>query len=113
LTFKIDFNTNRIAYEIDGLEAIKQTIYLTLRTDRYKYLIYSFNYGNELYEIIGKEKEFVEIETKRCIREALLQDDRIQDVTDYKFTWSNRSVLVTFTVHTNIGILESEVNIDV
>ena len=62
---------------IDGKEAVRQAIYLILNTERYAWLIHSWNYGVELHSLIGQDPDFCIPEIERCVREALLQDDRI------------------------------------
>lgn len=52
-TFFIDFEKGRISGFVDEREAVKQAIMLILNTERYKFLIYSWNYGVELEELIG------------------------------------------------------------
>ena len=71
---------DRITGYIDGLEAIKQAVYLILNTERFEYIIYSWDYGVELYDLFGEPIDFVKSELKRVIKEALEQDDRIIDV---------------------------------
>ncbi|MEN7878670.1 DUF2634 domain-containing protein, partial [Clostridioides difficile] len=60
----------------DDVEALKQTIFLILNTERYQHLIYSWNYGVELNDLIGEPISFVIPELERRIKEALIQDDR-------------------------------------
>lgn len=48
-------------------------------------------------------------ELKRLIKEALIQDDRIEDVTNFEFTNSKNSLNVKFTVQTTDGVnIEAE-----
>jgi len=82
LTWKLDFENKRITQMIDGLEAVKQAAFVILETERFRYLIYSFNFGSELQGLIGKSPLLVRSEIQRLVREALLQDDRITDVRD-------------------------------
>lgn len=86
-------------------------IYLSLSTERYAYLIYSWNYGVELVELIGQPKEYALPEIKRCITEALLQDDRITAVDGFEFETGKKTVHVTFTVHSIFGDLEVETDV--
>lgn len=115
LTYKIDFEKRRIVGMVDGLEAIKQAVYLILRTERYEYLIYSTNYGSELRGLIGMEPAFIQSELKRRITEALTQDDRIEDVTNFETEINGDSATVRFTVVTNLGnfTVEQEVRLRV
>lgn len=111
LTYALDIEHNRIRGKVDTIESLRQAIYLILNTERYEYLIYSWNYGVELRELIGKPKEYALPEIKRCITEALLQDDRITAVDGFEFETGKKTVRVTFTAHTIFGDIESEVEI--
>lgn len=106
LTYALDVENGRIRGKVDGRESLRQAIYLILSTERYAYLIYSWNYGVELAELIGKPKEYAYPEIKRCIAEALLQDDRIEAVDSFDFKTEGKRVQVTFTVHSIFGELE-------
>lgn len=58
LTYALDIEHRRIRGMVDELESLRQAIYLILSTERYAYLIYSWNYGVELVELIGQPKEY-------------------------------------------------------
>lgn len=110
-TFFIDFEKGRISGFVDEREAVKQAIMLILNTERYKFLIYSWNYGVELEELIGTHPDIVEDEVERLISEALLQDDRITAVYDFEFSRNRDTLLVSFkvdSIYGDIGI-ETEV----
>ena len=111
LTYALDAENGRIRGKVDGLEAVKQAVYLVLSTERFAHLIYSWNYGAELDGFIGQPKEYVLSEIKRRISDALLQDDRITAVDNFKFETKKNSVHVIFTVHSVFG--ETEVTTDV
>jgi len=96
---------DRIQGYIDGLDALKQAIYKVLNTERYEYPIYSFNYGIELENLIGKDPVYVQIELKRRIRECLLRDDRITEVDNFKFEFNEDQLKCTFDVHSIFGNL--------
>lgn len=100
-TYKI--KDNRIVGFCDGIEALKQAIYLILNTERYEYLIYSDDYGSELKSLIGKDRDIAESEHKRRIKEALIQDDRINNVDNFIFKYDGDGVLIEFTVFSIYG----------
>lgn len=102
-TYRIDFEKGKTIGFCDGLEALKQAIYLILNIERYEYLIYSWNYGSELNELIGKQKDIAESEFKRRITEALLQDDRINNIDNFIFKYDKDCVQVEFTVFSIYG----------
>lgn len=107
-TFKILTDKKRILGKCDNLEAIKQAVYLMLNIERYKYVIYSANYGVELLDLIGQAIPYVLPELKRRITECLTQDDRITAVENFEFEVNKKTVHCTFTVHSNVGSFESE-----
>jgi len=107
-TFKLDIERGVVFGTIDGIEAMKQAIFLILNTERFRHIIYSWNYGSEFSDLIGKPKPLVMPELKRLITEALKQDSRITDVKDFSFTSDKGKVNVTFTVVTIFGEIESE-----
>lgn len=108
-SWRIDLNNKSVSGLVDGLEEVKQTIFKILNTERYKYLIYSWNYGVELEDLYGKHVSYVCAELKRRITEALVQDDRIESVDSFVFdTSKKRIVTVKFTVHTILGDTEAE-----
>lgn len=93
----------------DSLEAVKQAIYKILNTERYQYLIYSWNYGVEFIDLIGEPISYVCPEIQRRITEALMQDDRIESVGDFEFDTSKRhEVVCTFVVRTIFGDIAEE-----
>ncbi len=110
-TFKIDFNTNRIVGIIDGLEAVKQAVFLICKVERYKYLIYDWNYGVEIDELIGENIYYVVPELKRRFTEALLQDDRVLRVDNFRVSANRGSVYMVFDVHSIYGEFEQEVEV--
>ena len=105
-TYKI--KDDRIVGFIDGKEALKQSIFLILNTERYEYIIYSHDYGSELKALIGKDKDIAESEYKRRIKEALIQDDRINNVDNFIFNYDGDNVLIEFIVFSIYGEFSME-----
>lgn len=113
LTYALDIEHGRIRGMVDELESLRQSIYLILSVERYQYPIYSYNYGVELVDLIGQPKDFVMSEVKRRITEALTQDDRINSVDCWEFESTKNALIVTFTVHSIFGDIETKKEIDV
>jgi len=109
-TYGMDLqNGEHIRGYTDGLEAMKQAIFKILNTERYQYVIYSWNYGIELKDLFGMPLSFVCPELERRIREALTQDKRITGVTNFTFDSTQRGTLhTTFTAHTIFGDVKAE-----
>lgn len=108
LTWKLDEKRKQIRAKIDGLEAIRQAIYCMLRTERFEHEIYSEDYGSELTDLFGQPIAFVEMEVENTITETLIQDDRIEAVTDFSFSEIPYGLEVSFTAETVEGRLNME-----
>ena len=109
LNYKMILDGDRIINKCDKLEAMKQVIYKILNTERYQYIIYSWNYGIELMDLFGMPVIYVIPELERRITEALIQDERIESVDDFEFDSSEkRTVKASFTVHTIFGDVQTE-----
>jgi Protein of unknown function (DUF2634). len=107
-TYRIHIDENYISGHIDNLSALAQAIYLVLNIERYDYLIYSWNYGVEFKNLIGRNTSYVIPEVKRRIIEALSQDARIRRVDDFRFESDSNKLHVIFMVTSIYG----EISID-
>lgn len=108
-TFRMNAAEELICGAASDLEAMKQAIFKILQTERYENLIYSANYGVELADLFGQPLSYVQPELERRISEALLQDERIQSVSDFAFEQVGKGeLLVTFKVGTVFGDISSE-----
>lgn len=105
--------SERVLGRVDGLEAMRQAIYLILSVERYDYLIHSWNYGVELRDLYGMPTSYCIPEIERRIREALLQDDRISAVDGFSFEEDRGKIHATFTVTTDYGAVEAERTVDI
>lgn len=112
-TFFIDFINNKVVGTVDGVEAVKQAVFLILNTERYENMVYDWDYGFETQDLIGMPIGYIYPELKRRIEEALTQDNRIESVEAFDFEKSGAVVTVSFTVISKQGIFETatEVNI--
>lgn len=107
--YRMLLESNRVVGTCDGKEAMKQVIYKILMTERYRYVIYSWNYGVELEDLFGMPVSYVCPELERRIAEALTQDDRIVEVKDFSFDTSRKGVVsATFTAVTDVGNITAQ-----
>ena len=112
-TLKMDHDYKTINGTIDQIQAVEQAVFLILTTERYQWLIFSWDYGVELQNLIGKDPEYCIPEIERRIREALLQDDRITAVENFQFELNKRKVLTTFTVISIFGGITTALEVDI
>lgn len=101
-------SSEKIEGFVDGVDALKQSIYKILSTERYEYPIYSFSYGIAWKNLIGEDAPYVRAEMKRMIQEALLKDDRILEVDGFQFEFSGDVCRCTFQVSSIYGTFEEE-----
>ena len=86
---------------IERNEGIKVWVYKALLTPRYDYSIYSWDYGSELMDLIGKAytPSLTKEEAKRYIKEALLINPYILEVdvidTDFKDSMLSANIKIT------------------
>lgn len=104
---------DRINGYVDEIDAVIQAVYLILSTERYEFLIYSWDYGVELLDLFGKPLSYVMAALPRRIKEALTQDDRIDDVTDFEFEKTGSALHTKFTVVSNVGNIPVEMEVEV
>ena len=96
---------------IKGNDAIKVWAYKALLTPRYNYSIYSWDYGSELMDLVGKAytQSLTKEEAKRYIKEALLINSYILEVTVLDTSFGNGILNADIKIVTIYG--ESEVTI--
>lgn len=109
----VDSVPSRIDGYIDDLDAVQQAILLILSTERFEYLIYSWDYGVELVDLLGKPMSYVMSELPRRIEDALMTDDRIESVTDFEFTVNGNKLHTSFKVVTSVGTLNTELEVNI
>ena len=113
-TYKIEWERGRVQGYTDGQEAMMQAVRKILQTDRFAYLIYSWSYGMEWNKVIGKDLPIVRARMLPLLKEALLSDSRIRELTNFKLTaGSKRTVIVSVTVGTIFGPVSQEVTMNV
>jgi hypothetical protein len=107
-TYKMHLDESIILGYADKLDAMVQVIFSILNTERYQYVIYSWNYGIELVDLYGQPVSYVIPELKRRITEALTWDERIIGVDNFSFNVDKGKITCNFTVHTIFGDIETE-----
>lgn len=108
-THMMNFDRGVITGYVDEQEAMKQAIFKILSTERYQYVMYSWDYGIELADLYGEPISYVCPELERRITEALTWDDRIESVDNFDFKVLKKGeISVEFTVHTIFGDMTVE-----
>lgn len=99
-TYQLNAVTNEIGGLIYGEQAIRQYVAKAVRTSRFRFLIYDGQYGSELDDLIGADVSdaLLQVEIPRVVREALIYDDRVDDVVNFKIMRVDDRLYVAFTV---------------
>lgn len=113
-TYRVNIPMDIVQGATDNVVALQQTIYFMLGTERYEFPIYSWDYGVELRDLFGRPMKYVKPELKRRITEALIQDDRITDVTDFEFEEKRNVLHTTFIVHSTLNAdIKTEIEVKI
>lgn len=106
-SWKFDFDAGEFiltptgkVQETEDVDAWLEWCRKALHTARYRYLIYSRNYGHEFEDLIGRglTREAIESEIKRIATECLMVDPRTAAVENFTFEWKEDAVYFTCEV---------------
>ena len=104
--YEFDVNTGQLTGKIlEGKAALKMWIYKALLTKRYIYPIYSWDYGQDLEELIGQgyETDFIKSEVERRVQECLMINEHIKGCSNFDISLINDKLQISFTVNTTFG----------
>lgn len=91
---------------VSGLGAVKSWVFRTLQTQRYRFKIFTWNYGADMNAFVGKiltDKN--KIDLIKEITDCLMQNKHIKRVYDFEFNTDDRIVTINFKVMTEYGDL--------
>lgn len=96
---------------VEGLEALKVWIYFALKTDRFEHLIYSWDYGTELTNLVGQRfsKGLTESEAYRYIEEALIINPYILSVKKNSVIFDGDNLQININVNSIYGEVDFSV----
>lgn len=104
--YEIDFKTGQTTGRIvEGKEAIKIWIWLALKIPRYRHYIYTWDYGNEFEDLIGRgyTGEYIEAEAQRMTEDCLLINENIKSITEFRADMADDTLTISFTANTVYG----------
>lgn len=112
--YGINFETGQLSGKIvEGYDALLVWVWIALQTPRYRYYIYSEDYGQEYEDLIGKSysTELTDSELERMTEECLTENPYITGIENFSCVKIEEKVTVTFSLITELG--DGEVSIDV
>ncbi len=83
LTWIADPVTKRLRGRGDGWEAVRQAVEIIVSVERYKWQIYTPNFGTDYDGLLGSEPGFAASELKRRLEDAFLPDSRLLGMNDF------------------------------
>ena len=103
LTWIADPVTNRLRGRGDNWEAVRQAVEVIVHVERFKWQIYTPNFGTDYDGLLGTEPGYAASELRRRLEDAFLPDNRILGIKDYVHTFRDVRRTVTFTALTVFG----------
>lgn len=103
LTWIADPVTNRLRGRGDGWEAVRQAVEVIVNVERFKWQIYTPNFGTDYDGLLGTEPGYAASELRRRLEDAFIPDNRIHGLKDYEWTFDGVDLTTTFTVTTVFG----------
>lgn len=110
--YGIDFETGQLTGKVvEGLDAIRVWAWMALKTARYRYEMYSWDYGCEIESLIGRgnSKEYLESETRRMVEECLSMNPHILGISEFDCKILDEKLILRFTMETDMGEVELNV----
>ena len=112
--YEIDFKTGRLTGRIvEGVNALCVWAYLALKAKRYRWVIYSWYYGEEYTNLIGYSysDEYLHSEVQRYLEECLFENEHITGIEDLEVSQIKDVLYIKFKLITDVGSKEVELNV--
>lgn len=112
--FAIDFKTgspiieNKTFKLLEGNEALRVWVYKALKIDRFQHEIYSWDFGSEITDLMGKgyTQALTQSEIKRYIEEALYINPYIKEVQILETSFKENILSVKLSISSVYGEME-------
>ncbi len=113
LTWIADPVTRRLRGRGDNYEAVRQAVEVIVNVERFRWQIYSTNFGIELDGLLGNEPGFAASELQRRLSDAFLPDSRILGISGFSYTFEDGVLTAEVTVNTVFGPVKTGVEVTV
>lgn len=112
--YDLDFKSGKLTGKIvEGVDALCVWAYLALKAKRYRWVIYSWGYGEEYSNLIGYSysEEYLHSEVERYMLECLLENEHITGIEDLEVSQIKDKLYIKFKLVTAVGSKEVEMNV--
>ena len=109
--YGVDFETGQLTGQIvEGKEAVRVWVWCCIKTPRFRFPIYSWQYGTEFEDYIGQalSDEYINADLLTELEDALMINPYISAIEDFSAERKGDRLHITFTVITQFGNLEVE-----
>lgn len=103
-------DTTLTGIKVSGVEALKVWAHNALTTPRYRYEIFSDDYGSELFDLISwsNSPEYIESEARRMVEECVTVHPAITGISDFVARYDGDRLELSFTLETEYGSEDME-----
>ena len=91
--------------KVTGNEAIRVWCYKALQVERFNHIIYTWNYGNELENLIGTPytRTLAHAEAERYVKECLLINPYITSISNVESSFEDGLLFISCDLNTVYG----------
>ncbi len=107
--YGMNFDTGQLTGKVvEGIEAIKVWVWNCLHSERYRYAIYSWQYGAEFEQYIGQtvSDEYLQNDCQTETEDALMVNPYISGIDDFEASIEGDHLSISFTLETTLGNTE-------
>ena len=111
LTWIADPVTNRLQGRGDNWEAVRQAVEVIVNVERFKWQIYTPNFGTDYDGLLGTEPGYAASELRRRLEDAFLPDNRILGLSAFAYEFRDGALTAAVTVDTVFGPVQANVEV--
>ena len=111
LTWIADPETHRLRARGDNCEAVRQAVEIIVNVERFRWQIYTPNFGVELDGLLGRDPGYAASELQRRLADAFLPDSRLLGISSFSYTFNSGILTAAVTVDTVFGPVDTTVEV--
>lgn len=103
--------THRLRGRGDNYEAVRQAVEVIVNVERFRWQIYTPNFGIELDGLLGRDPGYAASELQRRLTDAFLPDSRLLGISDFSYTFDSGILTARVTVNTVFGPVKTSLEV--
>ena len=113
LTWIADPVTHRLRGQGDNYEAVRQAVEIIVNVERFRWQIYTPNFGTDFDGLLGHDSGFVASEIQRRLTDAFLPDNRLLGLANFSYTVNGDVLTASVTVNTVFGDVNTTLEVTI